>query len=245
MGATDWIGRQRAHFENHVGEYFDLYTSDSPFHTAVTNRLLSLVRAKPGSEILDVGCGPGRTTLALLQAGYRVVGLDLSQSTLDKLTDRLRKFDLADHFQPLCQPVEELRETGRFAAVIGRGVLHHLEDPIQALIRIRTSLVPGGRVVFMDPNPLQPAWIPYHTFHPTLSWAFEKYLFRHTPWYNRRIMLQVGFDGVEIQHAGAIPPPFWRWSLIRKRLVGLEDRIRRLPGIRSLSLYQITVASRP
>ncbi len=37
-----------------------------------------------GQEILDLGCGAGRTTLPLIQEGYRVVGIDLAKPMVDQ-----------------------------------------------------------------------------------------------------------------------------------------------------------------
>src|SRR2546430_6622571 len=41
-----------------------------------------LVSCRPGSLILDAGCGNGRNSLPLADAGFRVVGLDRSRPLL-------------------------------------------------------------------------------------------------------------------------------------------------------------------
>jgi ubiquinone/menaquinone biosynthesis C-methylase UbiE len=48
-----------------------------------------------GSEIVDVPCGTGRLAEALLGAGYRVTGIDISQAMLDQAKRKLVRFGLA------------------------------------------------------------------------------------------------------------------------------------------------------
>jgi ubiquinone/menaquinone biosynthesis C-methylase UbiE len=45
-------------------------------------KLLERAGAKPGQSLLDLACGTGAMTLLLAQAGYRVMGMDLSPEML-------------------------------------------------------------------------------------------------------------------------------------------------------------------
>ncbi|MEJ7677887.1 MAG: class I SAM-dependent methyltransferase [Segetibacter sp.] len=40
------------------------------------------------ASIIDIGCGTGRHSLELAKRGYSVVGIDLSQSLLDKAREK-------------------------------------------------------------------------------------------------------------------------------------------------------------
>ncbi|MDR6935336.1 class I SAM-dependent methyltransferase [Luteibacter sp. 3190] len=48
--------------------------------TQIVQQLLLML--EPGQCVLDVGCGYGRTSLPLVESGYRVVGLDISNRLL-------------------------------------------------------------------------------------------------------------------------------------------------------------------
>jgi ubiquinone/menaquinone biosynthesis C-methylase UbiE len=45
-----------------------------------------------GSKILDIPCGTGRLVEELLEAGYRVTGVDISQDMLDEAKRKLTRF---------------------------------------------------------------------------------------------------------------------------------------------------------
>ncbi len=47
--------------------------------------------SKTGAQILEIGCGTGRVTLALAEAGYRVYGFDLSENMLKIARKKLKE----------------------------------------------------------------------------------------------------------------------------------------------------------
>jgi SAM-dependent methyltransferase len=51
--------------------------------------IVSLAATPRGADVLDLACGPGRHTLPLARAGYRVVAVDRTASYLDELRTAL------------------------------------------------------------------------------------------------------------------------------------------------------------
>jgi predicted TPR repeat methyltransferase len=51
-------------------------------------RLIQAAEFPSGGRILDAGCGPGLVAEALLQAGFRVVGIDLSAEMIARARKR-------------------------------------------------------------------------------------------------------------------------------------------------------------
>jgi cyclopropane fatty-acyl-phospholipid synthase-like methyltransferase len=52
-----------------------------------------LPRLKPGSRVLELGCGDGTTARALTEAGHRVYGIDSSPAFIDRYGRRTRARD--------------------------------------------------------------------------------------------------------------------------------------------------------
>jgi SAM-dependent methyltransferase len=229
-----WQDYQRRHFDEGLPAYERLYGGDTPFHGAMSRRVLEHAGVRAGMEVLDVGCGLGRLTLPLLRAGCRVTGLDISGPALLRLGARVRDAGMADRFVPVEGGVESLDLCDRFDLVTGRGVMHHLQEPACVLKRIHRALRPDGRVVFVDPNPLQPAWGLFVLFHPALSLRAERYLWRGTPRALRRLLENSGFVEVSVRFMGMIPPPLWRAGAAAG---AAEDLLEAVPVLRWLSLY--------
>jgi|Deesub1362B_J571_1020462.scaffolds.fasta_scaffold00003_562 SAM-dependent methyltransferase len=71
-------------------DFFDklYYETYAPFEEEERNRreaefIAKALNIKPGELVLDLACGYGRHALILSQMGYRVVGLDLSDTLLE------------------------------------------------------------------------------------------------------------------------------------------------------------------
>ena len=122
----------------------------APVHTdpAALARLVSFAGLAPGARVLDAGCGPGLVAEALLAAGHRVLGLDLSPEMIRRARERCARFGDRARFEQ--GSVLELAPAHPFDASISRFVLHHVEDPL-GFVRRQVALVrPGGTVVACD-----------------------------------------------------------------------------------------------
>lgn len=109
-------------------------------------RVALLGRFARVGRLLDVGCGDGAFLLAAREAGWRVVGTEVSRWSAERLRSEC---GLAVHQGDLLH-LDGI-EPG-FDAITLWHVLEHLERPLQTLCRARSLLAPGGTLVVAVPN---------------------------------------------------------------------------------------------
>ncbi|GIJ53995.1 class I SAM-dependent methyltransferase [Virgisporangium aurantiacum] len=94
--------------------------------------------------VVDLGCGEGYLTYALRRAGYTCLGVDLSQTVVDRAR---RRFGHDDWFATTA----ELDLAGA-DLVLALEIIEHVPDPVGFLRDAMTYLRPGGSVVVTTPN---------------------------------------------------------------------------------------------
>jgi SAM-dependent methyltransferase len=115
---------------------------------AALARLVLAADLPPDSLILDAGCGPGLVSLSFLEAGHRVVGVDLSDEMVARAKSRCSRFGDRARFSR--QSVFDPPPGGPFDASISRYVLHHVADHSHFVARQVELLRPGGVLVVSD-----------------------------------------------------------------------------------------------
>lgn len=102
----------------------------------------------PGSRVLDLGCGTGRHTGSIRDAGHSVVGADLNEAMLELARAKLpgvefRQAELTD--LPF--------DSGSFDGVVCGLTFSHVPELQPAIDEIARVLAPGGRAIISAPHP--------------------------------------------------------------------------------------------
>jgi SAM-dependent methyltransferase len=141
-----------------------------------TLRALALVPdLPPEPAILDVGCGPGRQTLALARATRgHVTGVDLAQPFLDELAQRARAAGLGDRVATRRESMLEITlPDARFDLVWSEGALYSAGFA-RALRALRRLLVPRGALAatelsWLVDDPPEPTRAFWQAAYPALA----------------------------------------------------------------------------
>jgi len=115
--------------------------------------ILSEVRPAPGARVLDVPCGFGRHALALARRGFRVTGVDLSETELARARERARAAGLP--LTLLRQDMRDLEFTREFDLLLNlfSSIGYFSDDEDQLLLeRFWMALRPGGTLVLDTRN---------------------------------------------------------------------------------------------
>lgn len=114
------------------------------------------LHVKPGTRVLDVGCGIGRWSRLLASRGARVTGVDLSPTMIAQAQQRAQAEGVADRCQFRVQDLSRLEAGGPFDLVLGVTVLQHILDPEllrAAVCGMTAHLAPGGRMILLEAAP--------------------------------------------------------------------------------------------
>jgi len=138
-------------YDSFIADYYD----ESPI---VKGRLQDVAFYRDaardfGDPVLELGCGTGRITMALAQAGKRVTGLDLSERMLERAVKKrsalyteerervhlvqgdMAQFDLGEKFRLIIIPFRPLQH------------LLEVKQQMGCLECVHKHLAPGGRLV--------------------------------------------------------------------------------------------------
>lgn len=119
----------------------NLYDQKHSFVTRYGEDLLSLLDAKPGERILDVGCGSGHLTKQIADAGAEVIGLD---SSLEMITTARAAYPSINF---ILADASDFSFDQPFDAIFSNAALHWVKPAEAAIVCMSRALKPGGRFV--------------------------------------------------------------------------------------------------
>lgn len=120
----------------------DNYTDNFQFVHKYGNDLVDFITVPKNSFVVDLGCGNGAITEILHRKGFCVLGIDASESMIEK-AENLHpelKFKLAD----AC----EFKLDERADAIFSNAVFHWIDNHDRLVENISANLKTGGELVF-------------------------------------------------------------------------------------------------
>jgi SAM-dependent methyltransferase len=159
-GGFNFYGPQYARFDNELAAELrrEVYGEDigqQGWRTADEQvEIANLLGSSPDSRVLDVACGAGGPSLALVErTGCRLTGLDAEPAGIAHAEAQASARGLADRttFVVLDCGRRLPFEDGTFDAVLCIDAICHLPDRFATLSEWARLLRQGGRLVFSDP----------------------------------------------------------------------------------------------
>jgi 2-polyprenyl-3-methyl-5-hydroxy-6-metoxy-1,4-benzoquinol methylase len=144
-------------FENYAQTY------DKESFTQGTVQEVDFIEEEIGFDkkkrILDIGCGTGRHSIELAKRGYKVVGIDFSESQLKRAREKADEAGVAIEFN--YEDARNLKYDAEFEVVLmlcegGFPLMETDEMNFAILESAKRALKPGGKLIFTTLNALFP-----------------------------------------------------------------------------------------
>ncbi|MDH3731461.1 MAG: class I SAM-dependent methyltransferase [Acidimicrobiia bacterium] len=223
--------QQRSYFSERKRPRMAPDRAGTPYVKRQVRQMVDALGLQPGHAVLDLGCGPGKYTLAMADLGLAVEGLDLTPALLDELTAEAP--DIPVHLADAAALPSSLH--GRFDAVTGFFFLHHLEDLVPVFREVRKALRPGGRAGFLEPNPWFAGYYVQIAVTRGMTWQGERGILRMTKATLAAASREAGFGAYHDGAFGAMPPAIANRSWGRSIERGFES----IPGWSRIGAFRL------
>ncbi|MCB0163685.1 MAG: class I SAM-dependent methyltransferase [Anaerolineae bacterium] len=140
--------------ENETARRYKIFTEQTTMYQELSRKIVDLADIQPGMRVLDLGCGTGVTTQAVLQAlkgQGQVLAADISGPMLAIARDHIRseqvvfmRADAAEVGRLILEPVDR---------VVCNSVFWQFRHKAQVLPALHSVLAENGRFVFNVPEP--------------------------------------------------------------------------------------------
>jgi 2-polyprenyl-3-methyl-5-hydroxy-6-metoxy-1,4-benzoquinol methylase len=128
---------------------------DSLFRTRTLNRRNSIVASlvAEGANCFEVGCGSGRTAVAIAtQRGARVHGIDVAAPMIGLAQRHAEEARVSERCRFEAADFASYRPSERYDTFVAVGVLDYFDDPLPMLRRASEEFAPGGSIVLSWPG---------------------------------------------------------------------------------------------
>jgi 2-polyprenyl-3-methyl-5-hydroxy-6-metoxy-1,4-benzoquinol methylase len=194
--------------------------------------ILEKSKLKEGGRILEIGCGTGEiASLLAKQGNVEVVGVDICRPFIEEARKIHQHPKLSyEVFDFNSTNDSDYSKIGKFDSIVGNGILHHLYHSLDtSLQRFKQLCNPGARVVFLEPNLLNPYCYLIFSFAPLRRLAkLEPDEMAFTRRFIQSKLEKNGFSEILVEYRDFLLPNT-PTSLIQP-LIAMGNYLEKIPG---------------
>jgi SAM-dependent methyltransferase len=228
------LAREAAHDRRIAARAEEVWNWDSPAGRRRAERraafLVEHAALGPGRRALEIGCGTGLFLERVARSGAEIHAMDLSAELLAKARSRVAALANVSLHRGDAHRVPH--PDACFDAVYGSSILHHLE--LGAVFREALRVLrPGGRLVFTEPNILNPHVAFMFLVGPRRFFGLSPDEMAFSRFRARSVLREVGFTSISVDPFDFLHPRIpghWIGPFSR-----LGAALERTPGVREIA----------
>lgn len=114
--------------------------------SAIYYSVKKFLKRQPKSSLLEVGCGYGYLTYALVKEGFNAKGIDISEQAIKSAITNYGDYYSTDTLKHL------INEKEKYDLIISTEVIEHVDNPCGFISDCAALLTPNGKLFLTTPN---------------------------------------------------------------------------------------------
>ena len=233
-------------------ETYNYFWSNRKFYS-ITRKSIQffqdwLIQRGQDKKVLDYCCGDGGTSITLAKQGFQVVGIDISDISIENCRRAAVQENIAEKTTFYIMDAENMDfDDDSFDLIVCSGVLHHL-DLTQAFPELARVLKPDGEIICIEPLAYNPFIQLYRkrTPHLRTEWEAEHILTLEDLDLTRKYFGHVEVKFFHLATLAAVPFRNTPWfNTFLGWLEAVDEVILRLPLIQTQAWQMIFTLSQP
>lgn len=233
---NNFLQKQRKYF-NQVADR----RKDSPFfeeNNATATEfatIIGLMKHLKDKRVLDLGCGTGRYSLRIAKFAEEVVGVDISEKSVD-FANKIAIENNISNFKGIVFDYSKPIQENYFDYILMVNVVHHINDIDSILENVHKSLKQDGSLIIFEFNPLNLLFIPFLVFIKELKSHLNKAYFRSNIFSLKNILKRNDFDTILFSRYAFLPTSLYNLSMSFKII---NTVLNKIPVINIFSAFHI------
>lgn len=177
---------------------------DTPYVRRHFAEAMQAVGFGEGERVCEWGAGMGRFSVLFAERGCALTAIELSSQLATICRQNIgARPHLRVEVGDILEVMEDLEPT--YTLLAGFFMMHHLHELEPYFRAARRLLLPGGRFVFVEPNPLNPLYLVQIICTPGMRLREEAGIYRMWPSAIQRAAEAAGFADFRTHRYGFLP----------------------------------------